>query len=441
LADRGLDASTPLPEPAELLRAALEKVVFFEWRVSELSAELAAAQTRCGNLEKARAEAEDDARAAAAQAKTARMQCADLESERVRLTALLAHPAHGQPPGDPPALQAERRRSSSLEAELQGARAELARSRAERERWLSEMVAQARTGDEAPAALAQFISELRGEVISLRDHQKKCEALLAEAGIAPPAFESMQPPHQAPRLTPQPVQDAQRMWEEGRLAPAPALTTHFALPPEPRAGAAARALADQCLRSLASSDPARREQAARHLAAAPLASAAPALAAALSEERDAKARAQLARALAACGGDGAAEIVAQLQGENEPPLVRMAALEALCETAGRRRTALEVAARDPAAAVRRRAAALAVGEGLDELISQLAADSDGSVRAAVAAARTEAAAPVPAPAQLAAEAPPNAGAATPAPGAPAAPRPANAVRAALQRLVIEGGSR
>ena len=439
--DPGRDASIPLPEPAELLRAALEKVVFFEWRVSELTAELAAAQTRCGSLEQARAEAEDDAHAAVAQAKAARRQCADLDTERARLAALLAHPAHGQPTGDSPALQAERRRSAALEAELEAARAELARSRAERERWLSEMVAQARTGDEAPAALAQFISELRGEVISLRDHQQKCEELLAQAGIAPPAFESKLAPQQAPRLTSHAVQDAQRMWDEGRLAPSPVVTTHFALPPEPRAGAAARALADQCLRSLASPDPARREQAARHLAAAPIPGAAPALAAALSDERDAKTRAQLALALAACGGDGAAEIVAQLQGENEPPLVRMAALEALCETAARRRAALEVAARDPAAAVRRRAAALAVGEGLDELVSQLAADSDGSVRATIEAARTEA--PAPARPQPAVEP------AAPKPAAPpalevapaAAPRPANAVRAALQRLVLEGGSR
>jgi len=425
-----------LPEPAELLRAALEKVVFFEWRVSELTAELAAAHTRCGNLEAARAEAEEDARGAAAQAKKARMQCAELETERSRLSALLAHPAHAQVAGDAPALQAERRRSAALEAELEGARAELARSRAERERWLSEMMAQARTGDEAPAALAQFISELRGEVISLRDHQTKCEALLAEAGIAPPAFEHTSPRQLPARLSPQAVQDAQRMWEEGRLAPPPALTTHFAMPKDSRAGAAARALVDQCLRSLASPDPARREQAARHLAAAPLESAAPAIAAALAEEREPKARAELAKALAACGGDGAADIVAQLQGDAEPPLVRMAALEALCASAGRTRAAVEVAARDPSAAVRRRAAALAVGEGFDELVSQLAADADESVRAAVTAARTEAPAPAPiAPPDLAARAP------APVAVAPAAPRPANAVRAALQRLVLEGGSR
>ena len=69
---------------------------------------------------------------------------------------------------EPGALDAERRRAAALEADLEQSRAELARSRAERERWLSEMIAQAKTGDDDPAALAQFISELRGEVIALR---------------------------------------------------------------------------------------------------------------------------------------------------------------------------------------------------------------------------------------------------------------------------------
>jgi hypothetical protein len=428
LVDPDRDTSNPPPGPADLLRAALEKIVFFEWRVSELASELAAAQARCANAEKARGEAEEEARAAVNLARKARSQCADLEADRARLAALLAHPAHPAS-ADTNALQAERRRSASLETELESARGELTRSRAERERWLGEMVAQARTGDEAPAALAQFISELRGEVIALRDHQRKCEALLAEAGIAPPAIEHTQPPAPA-RPMPEPVQDARRMWDEGRLAPPPVHTTHFALPPEPREGAAARALADQCLRSLLSADPARREQAARHLAVAPLASAAPAIAAALSEEKEPKARAQLAKALAACGEDGAAEIVGRLQGTPEPPLVRLAALEALCASPARSRAALEIAIHDPAPAVRRRAAALAAAEGLDDLVSRFAADSDATVRAALTAARSEA--PAPAPAVKVAPAPA---------AAPAAPRPRDPVRAALQRLVLEGGSR
>ena len=231
------------------------------------------------------------------------------------------------------------------------------------------------------------------------------------------------------------------MWAEGRLTPAadPAPLPRFALPPQAGGSAAARALADQCLRSLASADPRRREQAARHLAASPLPGAAPAVAAALSAETAPKARAELVKALAACGGEGAAEIVARLQGEGEPPLVRLAALDALCAIPQRARAAVEIAARDATAAVRRRAAALAVLERFDDLAARFAADEDGSVRSALAAARSEApvavAAPKPEPA-------------TPAPAArqepeakAASPRPRDPVRAALQRLVLEGGSR
>jgi hypothetical protein len=423
LADRERDATGHQPSAAELLRAALEKIVFFEWRISELSGELAAAHARCGTAEKARAEAEDEARAASRLTKAARTQCAELEAERARLSALLTRPAHGAT--EPGALEAERRRAAALEVDLEQARGELARTRAERERWLSEMIAQAKTGEEDPAALAQFISELRGEVIALRDHQKKCEALLGEAGIAPPPFEAQRHRQSQPPRAAEPVEQARQMWAEGRLSPAPASTAPFALPPDPKESAAARALADQCLRSLISADSARREQAARHLVAAPIASAAPAIASVLSQEPDPKTRAQLAKALAACGGEGAAEIVAQLQSAPEPALVRLAALEALCAIPSRLRAALEIAARDEAAAIRRRAAALAASAGVEDLAARLAADEDASVRAAVAAARTEA----PAPAKPAPQA-----------AAPAPARPRDAVRAALQRLVLEGGS-
>src|SRR5207248_8133092 len=218
LADGEHDA-TGQPAAADLLRAALEKIVFFEWRISELAGDLAAAHSRCANAEKGRAEAEEEARAAGRVAKAARLQSAELEAERARLSALLARPAQGAV--DAAAMETERRRAVTLAAELEQARAELERSRAERERWLTEMIAQARSSDDDPA-LAQFISELRGEVIALRDHQKKCEALLSEAGIAPPAFEGAQPaPLPEPRRTAEPVQEARRMWAEGRLATPP----------------------------------------------------------------------------------------------------------------------------------------------------------------------------------------------------------------------------
>lgn len=402
------------PSPAELMRAALEKIIFFEWRLSELAAELSGAQSRCASAELERGRAEEDTRAAEQRARSARLQVAELEAERSRLASLLAQPSRGLVDGQ--ALEAERSHSAQLQADLTEARQQLAAGRAERERWLSEMIAQARSGDEAPAALAQFISELRGEIIALRDRQKQSDALLAQAGIAPPAREPSQPPPSLPRRDPEPVEQARQLWVEGRIGgtrdaelaqrAAPVHTSHFAAP-LPRAanvssegpaqahgGVAARALADQCLRNLTAAEPSRREQAARHLAAVPLGAAAPVLASALGVERDSKARAQMARALAACGGEGAADVVAQLQATHEPPLVRLAAAEALCTLPSRARAALVCAAQDPAAAVRRRAAALAAAEGFEDLLAQLSSDPEASVRAACAAARREAPAPV-----------------------------------------------
>lgn len=384
------------PSPAELLRAALEKIVFFEWRLQEIAAELSAAQSRCASAEQARAQAEEDARAADQRAKSARLQVAELEAERGRLASLLARPMRG---ADPAALEAERQKSAGLKAALDEAQRKLEAGKAERDRWLNEMLDQAQNGDEAPAALAQFISELRGEVIALRDRQKQCDALLAQAGIAPPEAAVSEPPAPLPQREPEPVEQARQLWAEGRLEPAPVLTTHFAMPAQP-GNAAARALADQCVRNLSALDPARREQAAKHLASVPVPAAAPALANALGVEKEPKPRAQLARALAACGGEGAAEIVARLQSQEEPALVRMAAVEALCAISGRARAAIEKAAEDATPAVRRRAAALAAAEGFDDLVARFSSDLDASVRAAVDAARREAPPPTAARAAL-----------------------------------------
>jgi len=50
-ATTGPHQRTGAPGAAEFLRAALEKIVFFEWRLAELTAELAAAQSRCAAAE------------------------------------------------------------------------------------------------------------------------------------------------------------------------------------------------------------------------------------------------------------------------------------------------------------------------------------------------------------------------------------------------------
>jgi len=375
------------PSPAELLRAALEKIVFFEWRLSDLSAELAAAHERCAASQAAAGRAEEAAAAAEQRARAARAQTAELEADRGRLAALLSRPMRGEV--DTAALEAERERSAQLEAELASARRDLSRAAEERERWLAEMVDQTRTGGEGPAALAQFISELRGEIIALRAHKLETERLLANAGIRAPALEDSAT-RPAPRRDAGPVEEARKLWAEGRLAPQTTAPQLGPQPPLPTAtGIAARALFEQSVRNLAARDASRREQAARHLLAAPSPAAAPAIATSLGVEREPKAVAQMAKALIACGGEGAAEVVAALQAPAETPLVRMAAVEALSAVTSRAAQALTVAAQDSAAAVRRRAAALAAAGGFEEILARLSSDEDASVRAAARAATSE----------------------------------------------------
>jgi len=203
------------------------------------------------------------------------------------------------------------------------------------------MVAQARTGDEAPAAAGPVHHELRAEVIALREHQKEVRGAAREAGIAPPAMGS---PGRSPRPARRPtaVRTPRRNVGRRPARTAPVATTHFALPPESGAGRAARALADQCLRSLPVLTRPGREQAARHLAAAPLSSAAPAIAAALSRGNGTEGARPASEALAPCGGEAPRHRGAA-SGSRRSPLVRMAALEALCASAVRSRTALELA--------------------------------------------------------------------------------------------------
>src|SRR5436305_9352741 len=305
----------------------------------------------------------------------AESRAASAVTERARMSALLA--ASRMEPA------ADRERIGELEASLAEARAQISRQYEERERWLSDMVAQARAGGEGPAALADFISELRGEVITLRERVRQEEA----ARTAAPERSSEEPTApivpraEAPALAPErPAPAAPH--------PAPQLPIQAPVVPRPgessRTGSAARALSEQSMRQLASSDPVRRAQAARNLSAVPAPAAAPDLAAALSRETDPRVRGALASALVACGGEGAADLVAQLQAPPEPAIVRLAALDALCATgSARARAALAAASRDESPAVRRRAAVLAsTTEGAADIAKALARDLESSVRAA-----------------------------------------------------------
>jgi hypothetical protein len=426
----------PAPGATDLLRAALEKIVFFEWRLGELAAELAAAGSRAAAAEQDRERALAELHEARLAAHAAHQRLAEAEAERTRLSSLLARP---QPHAlDGAALEAERQRSAQIAAELADARREIDRQKQERERWLQDMIAQARDGDEAPAALAQFISEIRAEVISLRSRAAACDEVILRAGLAPPPPAVPEPPPSAPTRESDAVELARRFWAEGRLGdlptppassaarsspprlPAagesfvPALQTRppvgplapprdaptdllpgFLLADRPRSSyppapslparaSAQHALVEQCLRGLAARDPLRRERAARHLAAFPTPAAAPAIAASLGREEVPRCRAAMARALAACGGPEAAQIVLSLLAPSEPPLVRMGALESLAVEGGPcLRAALEAGAADPAVSLRRRTASLALSLGAaPDLLSRLCADPDSSVRAA-----------------------------------------------------------
>lgn len=371
------------PAAPELLRAAIEKVVFFEWRLGEMAGELAAAQARVEAAEIERARLAEQRAEAERETQAARRRAHELEAERQRLSSLVLRPAQAA------AEHAERIRSAELAASLAEARREIERHHAERDRWLDERLSQALGSSDSEGSLAAFISELRGEVISLRERQKQSDEALRQAGIEPPP----PPSSTAPPLAAAPRQDtieaARALWSQGRLgmdALAPGAATTAIAPvaaAQARLGAAASALADQCLRGLSARDPARREQAARHLAAMPVPSAAPALASALGAETDPRTRGQIALALVACGGPAAADLVAGLQSDPEP-LVRLAALDALCSLADRAADALCAAERDDSSAVRRRAAAIAGALGLEEIRTRFAMDADGSVRAASA---------------------------------------------------------
>src|SRR5689334_20753114 len=169
----------------------MEKVVFFEWRLGEMAAELAAAQSRAAAAELERARIAAQRSEAERETEAARQRVNALEAERERLSSLLARPAAAEHAS----AQAERARAAELAAELAEARREIERQRAERDRWLDERLSQALGASDGEGSLAAFISELRGEVIALRERQRQCDDLLRQAGLeTPPPPSSTAPP-------------------------------------------------------------------------------------------------------------------------------------------------------------------------------------------------------------------------------------------------------
>jgi hypothetical protein len=328
--------------PEALLRGALEKIVYFECRLSQLDSELSAARDVASREKESAAGAR--ARETAAAAELARTR-SELDIARHRESEL-----------------SERVRL------LEG----------ERERLLTGLIDQARIagapGDGAPAGeeadLAGFIAELRAEIDRLRPWKIAAEAAglrLDEAAV--PAI----PPHAA-------VGEIARGFEAaGRLGMTRAEAIRMEHGMESRAE---RSLYESSMEDLASSDRHSRRRAADALRAMGSRAAAPLVAAAVGRERDEEVKVALLSALASLGEPAVAEVAAR-ELSDARPAVRGAALDAVAALSGEAaEPRLLAALGDPSPLVRRRAVLLlgfARGPGVEEALRATLADRDAGV--------------------------------------------------------------
>ncbi len=340
--------------PEELLRSALEKIVFFECRVSQLE----------GELEAARA-----------------LAIREKESSAGARTREVA-------------LESQLSRERSETAELHSRASELAERvrllETERGRLLSGMVEQARLSsapdreaDVDGPDLAGFIAELRAEIERLQRWKVAAE----KAGIALDGDGAGAPAAERLREAAPTVPDvAARFEKEGRLGmePADAARLQGALGTRAERSRYASSLDD-----LASPEVDRRRRAAECLGALGSKAAAPLVAAAVGRERQPEVKVALLATLAALREPAAAEIALR-QCDDQSPAVRAAALEAAAAlrpdgVAAR----LAAALADRSALVRRRAVLLlgfARGHEAEEALAGALADENPGVARAAALA-------------------------------------------------------
>jgi hypothetical protein len=332
-------------DPAELLRGALEKIVFFECRVSQLESELkAAVQT----------------------AERARGDAAAAHRKAVGLEEALAV-ARG--------TRAEAERSAAELAE----RVRLLE--AERERLLQGLQDQARLAG-APAAeggapgdqvdLAGFISELRAEIETLRAFKAGVE----QAAPRPPTL----------------ARDASVGAIGGALAEAgrASLTARDAGALRARLTTESdRILFEEAIERLRAEDPAVRLRAVQRLEALGPKSAAPLLAAAVGREPEAEVKIALLAALARVEEPFAADLAAAALGDARAA-VRAAALDAYGRLAKEAAEPRILAALGDASPIVRRRAALLLGFSrgtqADAALAAALRDADPGVARAAAAA-------------------------------------------------------
>jgi hypothetical protein len=400
-------------DPGELLRSALEKIVFFECRVAQLEAELAAAR-----------QVAERARADAAEARTQETEARQ-------------------------ALAAEREARAGLSLREAEAAERVRLLEAERERLMAGLVDRARvagatgTGgepgpEEGGADLAGFIAELRAEIESLRGWKAAAEAAGAVvAGLDAAARPARPAPASVGALAGSFQADGRTGLAAGDAGRLKALLTTRA----------DQVLYERSMAELSDPDAALRRRAVRQLEALGARAAAPLLAAALGREPEPSVKVLLLEALARFQEPFAAGLAVR-ELEDGRAEVRAAALETLAAVA--EAEALPHLARalgDRSPIVRRRAAVLlgfARGERAEEALVAALRDADQGVARAAAAAlsgrTTETARRALARHQVAARAP-AAAAAHLAPAAQPAADPPSPAALRIGAQLASGGAR
>lgn len=307
--------------PDALLKSALEKIVYFEARATQLTNDLS---TACAERERLRA----DLAQASQREIDLRRVIAELEVRATR--------AH-----------AEREESAQLAEALRRERAELLGK-------ILEASKLNHADGHDPFNLASFISELRSEVLLRRERDEAAGTpVLVNAPVesAPVALEA------EPSFI---TKEAEKLESQGRLTVSKdelaSLERAFPFP-----GRSEETLFGFSVRELTAPDPSARARAAERLTALAHPAAAPALATALHAETEAVVKVALLNALSTLAKvEAVPVIVPQLSAKAAE--VRIAALKALLKLdptqAGPH---LAGAVKDPDPAVRRRASLLALG--------------------------------------------------------------------------------
>jgi hypothetical protein len=310
--------------PETLLHSALEKIVYFEARSTQLSNDLAQARAE---LERQKVEL---GRATEREIDLRRV-VAELEVRATR--------AHG-----------EREEAARLNDALRRERSEL----------IAKMLDASRiNGLEGIDGfdLAQFIAQLRSEVLVTRDGSLVLSPAAPLPASLPPPTDA-QVKGEAPRSAT--TRFADELKAQGRLTVSDsevnALTGGHAFP-----GRSEETLFGFSVRELAALDVAARVRAAERLTALAHPAAAPALASALHGETAPEAQVAMLTALACVAKAEAVPVVQPLLSSSSPE-VRVAALKALIKLdAAQAGPHLAAATKDPDKAVRRRASLLALG--------------------------------------------------------------------------------